>query len=375
MSNAGIELLINNNNKMSNKSIGDFDDLEYELNELNDSKNISEIDFDIGRETINESANLDDYNDINIKFAEQDYEEPSMKREDVLKEKFEIYGKLMMLEKNGVQLTKHYTMESSLVEMKMEYALHMDDRKKKSSILFYRNALKNCIHGLEILNGQFNPFDVDLDGWHDQIEENIENYDDVFEELYEKYKDKGKIMPEIKLILQLGGSAAMLAFSNKMMKNVVPGAEEIFRNNPDLAAGFKDALSREMNKNSSGFGNLMGSISGRQGPPAPINTKEYSDRDYIDRGGNNNTRPDISMAQSVYLPRQQPQSSKDLMRPEMNGPKDISNILSGLKTKTLQNPQQPKAISPTPSVIESDAKPKRSKRRTTGSRNTMSLDL
>ena len=77
-------------------------------------------------------------------------------------------------------------------------------------------------------------------------------------------------------------------------------------------------------------------------------------------------------------------------RPEMKGPSDISDILSGLKTKTI-NIQETSAPAPTaqPSQNESstisisDLKelqsggnmPKKSKRRPKSDKNTLSLDI
>ena len=36
------------------------------------------------------------------------------------------------------------------------------------------------ITGIEFLNNKFDPFDIKLDGWGEQINENIDEYDDIF---------------------------------------------------------------------------------------------------------------------------------------------------------------------------------------------------
>ena len=63
---------------------------------------------------------------------------------------------------------------------------------------------------MEFLNNRFDPFDVKLDGWGEQINENITDYDDIFSELHDKYKSKASMSPELKLLFQLGGSAMMV---------------------------------------------------------------------------------------------------------------------------------------------------------------------
>ena len=55
--------------------------------------------------------------------------------------------------------------------------------------------LMACITGVEFLNNKFDPFDVKLDGWSEQINENIDDYDEIFAELHEKYQVKGNYGP------------------------------------------------------------------------------------------------------------------------------------------------------------------------------------
>jgi hypothetical protein len=76
-------------------------------------------------------------------------------------------------------------------------------------------------------------------------------------------------------------------------------------------------------------------------------------------------------------------SRRQQSRPEMKGPSDISDILSGLKTKTIniQQPVQNTNDNSTISIndlkdLQSDANmPKRSGRRKKSASNTISLDI
>ena len=83
--------------------------------------------------------------------------------------------------------------------------------------------------------------DFKLDGWSEQVNENIEEYNEVFEELHDKYKEKAKIAPELKLLFMMGGSAFMYHITNSMFKNSVPGMEDIMKQNPDLMKQFVNA--------------------------------------------------------------------------------------------------------------------------------------
>ena len=49
------------------------------------------------------------------------------------------------------------------------------------------------------------------------VHENLDDYDDVFEELHEKYKSKASL-PELRLILMLGGSGFMFHLTQTLLR-------------------------------------------------------------------------------------------------------------------------------------------------------------
>ena len=139
--------------------------------------------MDMGTETWDGFKNI---NAINIENEEKEYSKKSA--QDVLKEKFEILRKLEQLEAKGANVSKKYTMESDLQEMKGEYEHIIQEKEKSNSIKFQGKILTTMITGLEFLNGKFDPFDIKLDGWSEQVNENIDDFDEIFAELHEKYR-------------------------------------------------------------------------------------------------------------------------------------------------------------------------------------------
>ena len=301
---------------------------------------------------------------------------PQLTKEELLREKFKYLKKFEELEKKGIRLTKKYDMESSLSEMKGEYETHVEERERRNSVKFQGKMLMACITGLEFLNNKFDPFDLKLDGWSEQVNENIDDYDEIFGELHEKYKSKAKMAPELKLLFQLGGSAIMLHMTNTMFKSAMPGMDDIMRQNPELMQQFTQAAVSSMSNatrgpggngggggGGSGFGNFMNDIAGlsssrnaaatpfshqpqynpaqqmnmpapilpQRPPPPPIQTKGENAPPAPRRPGDlTNTRPDILMGRGNMS-----QTIQQSLRPEMKGPSDISSLLSGLKTKTV----------------------------------------
>jgi len=298
-------------------------------------------------------------------------------------------------------------MESPLAEMQGEYEMIMEEKTKQNSVKFQGNMLMACINGIEFLNGRFDPFDIKLDGWSEQINENLTDYDEIFGELFEKYKSKASMAPELKLLFQLGGSAMMIHMTNTMFKSAMPGMDDILRQNPDLMRQFQTAAVNTMGQSNpgfSGFVNGMMNSGDMGGPPPPMATQGPNMvPPSVSRGGNNTSyvnRPDMSMGRSsfndginireTFSGANDGERSSRSSRPEMKGPSDISDILSGLKTKTI-NIQETSAPAPSMQQSQNDSStisisdlkelqsggnmPKKSKRRQKSDKNTLSLDI
>ena len=278
------------------------------------------------------------FNDIPTHDAPKKNQETS--KEELLRQKFKYLRKLEDLENKGVQLTKKYTMDSSLAEMQGEYENIMAEKQRSNSVKFQGKMLMACITGLEFLNNKFDPFDVHLDGWAEQINENIDDYDEIFEELHEKYKSKAKMAPELKLLFQLGGSAIMIHMTNTMFKSSLPGMDDIMRQNPELMQQFTKAAVNTMGETNPGFSGFMNNVMDTNPPPPPPMRTQNQPPPHRDN------RPDISFGRgqssggidptdNFENPNSPPKSMRTGSRPEMRGPTDISDILGGLKSKTI----------------------------------------
>ena len=164
-------------------------------------------------------------------------------------------------------------MESSLLEMQGEYENIIAEKEKSNAVKFQGKMLMACVTGLEFLNNKFDPFDVKLDGWSENVHEGINDYDDIFEELHEKYKTKASLPPELRLIFMLGGSGFMFHLTNSMFKNVMPGMGDIMKQNPNLMTDFAKAAASSMKTKEPGFGGLMEDIIGDMGEKRKANSR------------------------------------------------------------------------------------------------------
>ena len=446
---SGLELLMNDKRKNDSKQnstdidLGDINDLENELNELSSKEfkssssgqsksnmfksmlglgggggnsnkfnangdnmddrfsegSIEDNNFDskligsikIGEETakdVNENKTWDGFqkfNDIPVDPSKKITPQSMMSKEDLLREKFKFLRRLEELESKGVKLSKKYNMESSLQEMQGEYEMIVAEKEKTNSVKFQGKMLMAFITGVEFLNNKFDPFDVKLDGWSEQCNENVNDYDEIFSELHEKYKSKSKMAPELKLMFQLAGSAVMVHMTNTMFKSAMPGMDDIMRQNPDLMQQFTQAAVSSMSNTNPGFGGFVNSFMNNGGapPPPPMPTQQS-----VYRGNQQGplNRPDISTARGDGVDIRDTYgkaggAERTNKRPEMKGPQDISQILSNMKTKsiTIQPLQKEEENTSTISLKDledmSNSKAPRSKRKQKSERNTVSLDI
>lgn len=324
-------------------------------------------------------------------------------------------------EKGLTKHNSHFNMDSDFAEVEDEYESAMEDKRKKDSVKLQGWWFMTFVNSMEYANAAFNPFDLNLDGWGEQVSEDIDSYEEIFSELHDKYKG-GKLAPEISLLLRVVFSAAVLNFSNKALSSATPAFNDVIKQSPELMKMFTDATVNSMSNNSPAFAmasNLMQENSRPRGPPppAPVETKSQpppqrpgTNMNFTDAPSN---RPDINASrgamffeqgveinnnfrdvnqqdrsirqmnfppQSQQPPPQQPQQS----RPEMRGPQssDIDNILSGLKTRTINiqestNTEDDSMVSISSlKDIQNNNMPKRSNRKKNGSaKNTISLDI
>jgi hypothetical protein len=413
---AGIELLMNEKKRSSGSTtidLGEIDKLESELNDLSttggETKTVDggglfgsffskapeepvyqSSDSNIGQATSDSMGNTktwDGFSKVN------DFQPSSQKttlndREKRRKKRLMIKKIDEWYEKGLIKHNPHFNMESNFEEVEDEYETALEDKRKKDSVKLQGWWFMTAVNSLEYANSAFNPFDINLDGWGEQVNEDIDSYEEIFSELHDKYKG-GKMSPEISLVLRLGFSAAVVNFTNKALSSATPAFNDVIKQSPELMKMFTNATVDTMSQSSPGFNfanNMMNDATGPSmnmgPPPAPVETKTmpFSGQ----RPGNNteqyNARPDVSLGRGASGVPKEPS-----MRNEMRGPQtDVDSILSGLKTRTVDIRPEPKndmeggsesIISVTSLKDMQDTPlPKRSRKRGSA-KNTISLDI
>jgi len=450
----GIELLMNNSKRSAGNSVnidlGDINSLENELNNLSsgpppsakgESKMFSGIGnffglgggdkeagtsasssgaSNLGQATKETGAGTNKTWDGFMKFNDIPDRpvQPRMSDREKLRKKRMMIKRLDEWRDKGlIGNHVHFNNDSPYEEVEDEYETALEDKKKKESMKLYSWWFMTAVNTIEYANSAFNPFDVNLDGWGEQVSDDIDSYDEIFGELHEKYKG-GKLAPEIALLLRLGFSAAVVSFTNKALSSATPGFNDVIRQSPELMKAFTNATVNSMSQQSPGFAfanNLVNpEPTGRQGPPpAAVDPRTQAarpgmvftdqkssqnsrvdnsrmDNSRMDSSRMDSSRPDISAVRGSMFkeagidlnnnfesPNRRPPVAP---RQEMSGPKNanLDSILSGLKTKNVdihENRDDDSMVSVSSLKDLNGASIPSGRRRKGSDKNIVSLDL
>jgi hypothetical protein len=226
--------------------------------------------------------------------------------EEIQQEKQEILFNLERLQKQGYPPSKKYSMASSYEDMKYEFDRLKKQRDVEKSIRMSRKFLMAFVSGVELLNDKFDYFDIKLNGWSENVMENVSDYDEVFEELHDKYSGSIKMAPELRLLALLAGSGVMFHITNSIFKSASPKLSDILKNNPDIMKSVSEAAMKNAGSN----------IDDHLGQNNPLG-------DFMKSGIN------MKMNQQQKSFPQKPSNNQ----PKMNGPVGIDELLNELNNQ------------------------------------------
>ena len=185
---------------------------------------------------------------------------PSEGYKSIDDEKADLLNKIARLSKRGIQSSARLTIYSSVEDIRTEFKRMSYSIEVDQSVKFQRRMLIACVSGIEFMNKKFDPFDLELDGWSENVMESQEDYDTVFEELFAKYRSKVSVAPEFKLMFMVGGSAMMFHLSKSMFKKFAPKQKEPIFGGPGIPSGNVGGERREMRGPGIDLANLGGGM-------------------------------------------------------------------------------------------------------------------
>ena len=258
--------------------------------------------------------------------------------------KRELITMIERLNKQGYPATKdNYTVADDYTELKEEYERLKSDKEIQTAIKSYGRYVVHAASAIEYTNKLFDPFGHNdaLDGWSETVENNLDEYEDVFTELYIKYKDALTVAPEIKLLGMFvfsGFSFWVSKIAIEKASDQMPGFKDIMDHNPELKRQYEMSANDYLAKKGAdtpvasamdkmgmgGIGNLLGGLLGGGSKPPPQQQKSQPQQ----------------QSQSKKHPQQQQSPKQKSQKPHMEGPTNVDDLFSHLKSKSSDTQEE-----------------------------------
>ena len=130
---------------------------------------------------------------------------------------------LQQLEKQGVRLSKQWTMDDPLEDMMLEMRRHSLAMDESANVTMMRDGLKLALTGIEMVNNRFHL--LDLEGWSSTVCKDLSKHDANLARIYRKWwKRPTSTSPEMDICLSLMGSMGMHHMKRTMSKQLLSQA-------------------------------------------------------------------------------------------------------------------------------------------------------
>ena len=116
----------------------------------------------------------------------------------------------------NIQLTREYTMDDDLIDIRFEYESHQSNMDIVSHVNFMRNCLSVAFVLIELANEKVGPI-LELNGWSEHMRKDMKKFDRVLEKFYHMFWRKGQMSPYMEFGWLIFGSMLMWHVQNKYL--------------------------------------------------------------------------------------------------------------------------------------------------------------
>lgn len=152
--------------------------------------------------------------------------------------------------------------ESTLDEIEDEFDIFNEEYDQQTGLEMIRQTFTGTVTAAETLNGYVNPFDWQLEGMSDAVNENVSKFDHLFIKFQRQYKNVDIPVP-LQIGFQLFVIGASVHLSNMAMKSMESnGLGQAVLNNPEVRNAVRNAS----------VSTVQSYFNTGPPPPAPVHT-------------------------------------------------------------------------------------------------------
>jgi hypothetical protein len=123
---------------------------------------------------------------------------------------------LEKLKLQNIRLTREYSMEDDLIDIRFEYESHQSNLDVVEHVNFMREVLAIIFVVIELANQKIGPI-MHLKGWSTHMTKNMKRFDRVLEKFYHRFWRRGQMSPMTEFGWLVIGSMIMWHIQNKYL--------------------------------------------------------------------------------------------------------------------------------------------------------------
>lgn len=148
----------------------------------------------------------------------ESFTDPHFAEREIL-EKQTVLMEMERLKMSGIVLSKTWTLDDRLDDMRFEVRRHMLHVEETNSVTMMRDGMRLACTGIEMLSSKIGL--LDIDGWAAEVCGSIEKYDSALARIYRKYwRRNTSTSPEMEILLGVAGSIGMYHFKRKFTNHI-----------------------------------------------------------------------------------------------------------------------------------------------------------
>lgn len=134
--------------------------------------------------------------------------EQRLKRQEE-REKKELIYEMWKLDKNGFPVTKKWSMEDDIYEMRFEYHKLKSESDLKDKVNFTWNIFSSMNGMAELANEKLNPFGISMDGWTDTLDSEKATYEGLLRKIFKQMNYKFSLQPTYQFLITFSSAFFM----------------------------------------------------------------------------------------------------------------------------------------------------------------------
>lgn len=136
------------------------------------------------------------------------------RHEEIMQEKFVMLTRISKMSRDGITARKKFSMKDDINDIRFECYRMTREKNSQSAIKTMHMVLITIATIIEKANGAFNPFNLNLNGFSQNMMLSVSDYDDSLEEIHHKWSGKTYMGPEMSIMFTFITSAIFFHVGN-----------------------------------------------------------------------------------------------------------------------------------------------------------------